>query len=114
MTVSELMLQREAIKRFVCETLQSAVDKQKEYAASHGTKNTSQFKKGDRVLLSTEGLRDSAVTNLGASKLSPRFIGPFKVLKAIGDVYTLDIPSQLRLYPKFYVGRLKEYRSATL
>ena len=74
----------------------------------------SKFKKGNRVLLSTEGLRDSAVTNLGASKLAPRFIGPFKVLKTIGDAYTLDIPSSLRLHPTFYVGRLKEYRPATL
>ena len=31
----------------------------------------SRFKKGDRVLLSTEGIRDTAVTNLGAIKLSP-------------------------------------------
>ena len=74
----------------------------------------SKFKKGDRASLSTEGLRDSAVINLGASKLAPRFIGPFKVLKAIGDAYTLDIPSSLRLHPTFYVGRLKEYRPTTL
>ncbi|CAI5704106.1 unnamed protein product [Peronospora effusa] len=92
MAVSEFILQRQAITRF----------------------NMSKFEKGDRVLLSTEGLRDSVVTNLGASKLAPRFIGPFKVLKAIGDAYTLDVPSSLRLHPTFYVGRLKEYRPATL
>uniref|UniRef100_A0AAV1TLX1 Tf2-1-like SH3-like domain-containing protein n=1 Tax=Peronospora matthiolae TaxID=2874970 RepID=A0AAV1TLX1_9STRA len=74
----------------------------------------STLKKGDRVLLSTEGLRESAVTNLGASKLAPRSIGPFTVLKAIGDAYTLDIPSSLRLHPTFYVGRLKKNRPATL
>ena len=43
------------------------------------------FKKGKRVLLSTEGLKDSAFINLDASKLAPRFTGPFKVLKAIVD-----------------------------
>ncbi|CAH0489286.1 unnamed protein product [Peronospora farinosa] len=114
MAVSEFILQRQAITRFVRDALQSAVDQQKENADKHGRKNMSKFEKGDRVLLSTEGLRDSAVTNLGASKLAPRFIGPFKVLKAIGDAYTLDVPSSLRLHPTFYVGRLKEYRPATL
>uniref|UniRef100_A0AAV1UYX8 Tf2-1-like SH3-like domain-containing protein n=1 Tax=Peronospora matthiolae TaxID=2874970 RepID=A0AAV1UYX8_9STRA len=74
----------------------------------------STFKKGDLVLLSTEGLRDSAVTNLSASKLATRFKGPFAILKVIGDAYALDIPSSLRLHPTFYVGRLKEYRPATL
>ena len=32
----------------------------------------------------------------------------------IGDAYTLDIPSSLRIHPTFFVGRLKEYRPATL
>ncbi|CAI5705840.1 unnamed protein product [Peronospora effusa] len=114
MAVSDFILQRQAITRFVRDALQSAVDQQKEKADKHGRKNMSKFEKGDRVLLSTEGLRDSAVTNLGASKLAPRFIGPFKVLKAIGDAYTLDVLSSLRLHPTFYVGRLKEYLPATL
>ena len=44
------------------------------------------------TLLSTKNLRVLAVTNLGARKVAPRFIGPFKVLKVIVDAYTLDIP----------------------
>ena len=51
--VSEFILQRQAITRFVRDALQSAVDKQKENADKHGRKNMSKFKKGDRVLLST-------------------------------------------------------------
>ncbi|OWY98389.1 hypothetical protein PHMEG_00030861 [Phytophthora megakarya] len=72
------------------------------------------FHTGDRVLLSTEGIRTSAVTNLGANNLAPRFIGPFTVIKAIGDAYALDIPSSLRLHPTFYVGRLKRYYPAEI
>ncbi|OWY93321.1 polyprotein [Phytophthora megakarya] len=67
------------------------------------------FHTGDRVLLSTEGIRTSAVTNLGAIKLAPPFIGLF-----IGDAYTLDIPSSLRLHPTFYAGRLKRYYPAEI
>ncbi|KAG2986560.1 hypothetical protein PC120_g23801 [Phytophthora cactorum] len=59
-------------------------------------------------------MRDSAVTNLGASNLAPRFIGPFTILKVIGDAYTLNIPTSLRLHPTFYVGRLKIYHPATI
>ena len=72
------------------------------------------FVQGDRVLLSTYGLKDSEVANLSASELAPCFIGPFKVLKVIGEAYTLDIPTSLRLHPTFYFGRLKPYLPATL
>nr|GEW31349.1 hypothetical protein [Tanacetum cinerariifolium] len=42
-------------------------------------------------------------------KLSPRFIGPFKVIERIGPVaYKLDLPDKLRgIYDTFYVSNLK-------
>ncbi|KAE8886859.1 hypothetical protein PF001_g9031 [Phytophthora fragariae] len=91
--VSEFVLQRQSIARFVRDALQDAVDKQKENADKRGRKNMATFETGDQVLLSTDGIRSSAVTNLGASKLAPRFIGPFRVLKVNGEAYTLDIPT---------------------
>uniref|UniRef100_H3GE81 Chromo domain-containing protein n=1 Tax=Phytophthora ramorum TaxID=164328 RepID=H3GE81_PHYRM len=112
--VSEFVLQRQSVTRFVRDALQEAVDKQKENADKRGRKNVATFTTGDRVLLATDGIRSSAVTNLGASKLAPRFIGPFRVTKVIGDAYTLDIPSSLRLHPTFYVGRLKKYHADTI
>ncbi|KAE9180423.1 hypothetical protein PF005_g23279 [Phytophthora fragariae] len=112
--VSEFVLQRQSIARFVRDALQDAVDKQKENADKRGRKNMATFATGDQVLLSTDGIRSSAVTNLGASKLAPRFIGPFKVMKVNGEAYTLDIPTSLRLQPTFYVGRLKKYHAATV
>ncbi|KAG2763782.1 hypothetical protein PC129_g13426 [Phytophthora cactorum] len=96
------------------DALQTAVEKQKENAYKRGRKHTDSFTTGERVLLSTTGIRDSAVTNLGAIKLAPRFIGPFTVTKVIGDVYTLDIPTSLRLHPTFYVELLKKYRSSEI
>ncbi|KAE8912875.1 hypothetical protein PF003_g3157 [Phytophthora fragariae] len=74
----------------------------------------SSFRRGERVLLSTDGIQGTAVTNLGANKLAPRFIGPFKVLKVIGDAYTLDIHTAMRLHPSFYVGCLEPYVPATI
>ena len=81
MAVSDLILQRQAFTQLVHDALQSAVDKQKENVDKHGQKYISRFKKGDRVLLSTEGLRYTAVTNLGARKLAPRFVGPSRYLR---------------------------------
>ncbi|KAE8988364.1 hypothetical protein PR002_g21789 [Phytophthora rubi] len=112
--VSEFVLQRKSIARFVRDALQDAVDKQKENADKRGRKNMAKFETGDQVLLSTDGIRSSAVTNLGASKLAPRFIGPFRVMKVNGEAYTLDIATSLRLHLTFYVGRLKKYRAATI
>ncbi|GMF46708.1 unnamed protein product [Phytophthora fragariaefolia] len=113
-TVSELLLHRQAVTRFVRDALQAAADQQKANADQRGRKNTLSFQRGDRVPLSTDGIQGSAVTNLGANKLAPRFIGPFKILKVIGDAYTLDIPTSMRLHPTFYVGRLKPYVPATI
>ncbi|OWZ00127.1 LOW QUALITY PROTEIN: hypothetical protein PHMEG_00028756 [Phytophthora megakarya] len=112
--VSGPMLCRQAITRFVRDALQSAVDKQKEYADQRGRKNMSVFRKGDRVLLSTTGIQSTAITNLGANKLAPRYIGPFKVMKVLGDAYTLDIRTAMRLHPTFYVVRLKPYLPAVV
>ncbi|KAE8981775.1 hypothetical protein PR001_g23908 [Phytophthora rubi] len=112
--VSEFLLHRQAVTRFVRDALQVAVDRQKANADRRDRKNMSSFRRGERVLLSTEGIQGTAVTNLGANKLAPRFIGPFKILKVIGDAYTLDIPTAMRLHPTFYVGRLKPYVPATI
>ncbi|GMF47835.1 unnamed protein product [Phytophthora fragariaefolia] len=113
-TVSELLLHRQTVTRFVRDVLQAAADQHKANADRRGRKNMLSFRRGDRVLLSTDGIQGSAVTNLVANKLAPRFIGPFKILKVIGDAYTLGIPTSMRLHPTFYVGRLKPYVPATI
>jgi hypothetical protein len=57
------------------------------------------------VLLSTKNLR------LRAGKLSPKFIGLFKIIEYIGDsAYRLNLPSQYeKLHPVFNVSLLEVY-----
>ncbi|OWZ04058.1 LOW QUALITY PROTEIN: Pol Polyprotein [Phytophthora megakarya] len=64
---------------------------------------------GSLVLLSTQNLPTHAVSGFGANKLAPRFIGPFIVTERHGSAYTLELPSDMRLHPTFYVGRMKPY-----
>ncbi|OWY90707.1 hypothetical protein PHMEG_00041041 [Phytophthora megakarya] len=60
-------------------------------------------------MLSTQNLPAHVVSGFGASKLVPRFIGLFTVRERHDSAYTLELPSDMRLHPTFYVGRLKPY-----
>ncbi|OWZ19084.1 Pol Polyprotein [Phytophthora megakarya] len=71
--------------------------------------NTNESKICSLILLATQNLRTNAVSGFGASKLDPRFIGPFTVAERHGGAYTLELLSDLRLRPTFCVGRLKPY-----
>ncbi|KAF1320249.1 reverse transcriptase, partial [Globisporangium splendens] len=87
--IATAVLQRQAVIRFVRDSIADAVDTQKEQADKSGRKNT--------------------VVSSDSNKLLPRYIGPFKVLERIGDAYTLELPPTMRLHPTFYVGSLKAY-----
>lgn len=108
-SVEDFVAQRQAVVRFVRDAIADAVDLQKERADRHGRKNNNNYEVGDMVLLSTKNLSSEAVSNLGANKLLPRYIGPFTVVERHGPAYTLDIPKRMQLHPTFYVGRLKPY-----
>ncbi|KAG3121791.1 hypothetical protein PI126_g24419 [Phytophthora idaei] len=94
---------------FVQDAIAASVDRQKLNADNVGRGNTNEFEKGSLVLLATQNLPRHAVSDFGATKLAPRFICPFTVLERHGNAYTSDIPSNMRLHPTFYVGRLKPY-----
>ena len=60
------------------------------------------------MLLSTKNLR---LKTPGTQKLMPLFVGPFKVLKRVGEVaYKLELPQTAQqVHPVFHVSLLRPY-----
>lgn len=83
--------------------LQRAVRRQELHANRHRRPNP-HYTVGQWVWLSTKDLR----LRLPCRKLSPRFVGPFQIIKQITPVsFRLDLPSNYRISPTFHVSLLK-------
>lgn len=86
--------------------LKAAQERQAMYA--NQKRRELEFKEGALVMLNTANLRRAMP---GKTKLQPRFVGPFKVLKRVGEVaYKLQLPVQYKIHPVFHVSLLKGYR----
>ena len=81
---------------------QAAKDQQ---AANHA-RRAADIEAGDLVLLSTRHLQLRAVSG----KMKPRFVGPFRVLKAVSaNAFELALPETMRIHPVFNVSLLRKY-----
>nr|GEX40061.1 putative reverse transcriptase domain-containing protein [Tanacetum cinerariifolium] len=87
--------------------LQAARDRQKSYADTR--QKPLEFQVGDRVMLKVSTCK--GVIRFGKrGKLSPRYIGPFKILARIGPVaYKLEPPQELSgIHNTFHVSNIKK------
>ncbi|KAG3188168.1 hypothetical protein PC128_g12318 [Phytophthora cactorum] len=91
----DFVQRRQAVIRFVQDAIAASVNRQKLNADNAGRGNTNEFEKGTLVLLATQNLPRHAVSDFGASKLAPRFIGPFTVLERHGNTGRRSGVSQL-------------------
>jgi len=67
---------------------------------------------GEKVLLKVSSMK--GIMRFGKrGKLSPRFIGPFEVLRRVGEVaYELALPPNLLgVHPIFHVSMLRKYHA---
>ncbi|KAI2646020.1 Transposon Tf2-6 polyprotein [Labeo rohita] len=90
--------------------LQRAVRQHKHFADIR-RRPAPNYQPGEQVWLSTRDLR----LRLPCHKLSPRYIGPFTILRRINDVTVqLQLPPRYRIHPTFHVSLLKPFHpSAT-
>nr|GEU29074.1 reverse transcriptase domain-containing protein [Tanacetum cinerariifolium] len=101
-------LVRETTKKIVQikNCLLTARSRQKSYVDLK--RRLTEFKVGDKVMLKVSPWR--GVIRFGKhGRLSPRFIGPFKVIERIGPVaYKLELPDKLRgIHDTFHVSNIK-------
>lgn len=89
--------------------IQAAKDRQKRYADLK--RSDRKFKEGDKVFIRVRPKRSSL--SLGKyKKLSPRYCGPYEILKCIGSqAYKIKLPEHLKVHDVFHVSLLKPYIS---
>jgi hypothetical protein len=67
------------------------------------------FEVGDLVFLRLHSYRQSLLKRSSAEKLTPRFYGPYKVIKKVGEVaYEFELPEGSRIHNVFRVSYLKK------
>ncbi|KAK8619690.1 hypothetical protein V6N13_135972 [Hibiscus sabdariffa] len=105
----ELIQETENTVRLIRDRLKQAFDRQKSYADRR--RKDLEFAVGDQVFLKVSPWKK--VLRFGRKgKLSPRFIGPYRILERVGKVaYRLELPPQLsRIHNVFHVSMLRQYR----
>lgn len=107
-SVEEFLTRMKSTLAIAKDVLSRAQDRQAQYANQYRKEGT--FKIGDEVLLSTENIQLGTQKRRPSKKLTPKFIGPFKIIQKISDVtYKLDLPNTMRIHPVFHISLLKPF-----
>jgi hypothetical protein len=104
---TDIVKEAERQVQIIRENLRAAQSRQKSYA--DGKRRDVVLQDGDYLYLKVSpirGLRRFKVMG----KLSPRFIGPFKILERVGEVaYRLELPNQFSdVHDVFHISQLKK------
>jgi hypothetical protein len=103
----EIIQEAEEQFHHIREDLRTAQSRQKSYVDTR--RRLLEFKEGDHVYLNVSPIRGMRRFKV-KGKLSPRFIGPFLILKRVGEVaYQLVLPDHLAdVHDVFHVSQLKK------
>jgi hypothetical protein len=103
----ELIQEAEEQVHMIRESLRVAQTRQKCYADNR--RRPLEFEEGDHVYLKVSPLRGMRRFKV-KGKLSPHFIGPFRVFRRVGEMaYQLELPDNLSdVHNVFHVSQLKK------
>lgn len=98
--------------RLIQDKMLTTQNKQRSYANKRGC--DLEFEKGDHVFLKVMWTKD-VMRFRKKSKFNPRFIGPFEILKQVGDLsYELALPPELsHMHCIFCLSMLRKYMHNT-
>ena len=108
----DLVKDMEEKVQIIQQRLKAVIDRQRFYA--NLKRKDIQYEVGDKVFLKVSPWKK--ILRFGRKgKLSPRFIGPYKILERVGPVeYRLALPLELaKLHDVFLVSMLRRYRFDT-
>ncbi|KAG8485768.1 hypothetical protein CXB51_019099 [Gossypium anomalum] len=106
----DLIKETEEKVKVIRDCLKAASNRQKSYADLK--RKEIEFQVGDKVFLKVSPWKK--ILRFGRKgKLSPRFIGPYKIIGRVGPVaYRLALPTELeKIHNVFHVSMLRRYRS---
>jgi len=87
--------------------LRKTQEEMKRYA-DRGRKETEEWRKGDRVLLST---KDLVFKERPSKKLTERYVGPYAIEEVMSsNAVKLRLPSSMRIHPVVNVSRIVRYK----
>ena len=82
-------------------------NQQKVYAYKHWIDRVLQVE--DLVYLMLQPYRQSSLKKKGFEKIQPRFYGPYKILRKVGEVaYKLELLAESKIHNVFHVSYLKK------
>lgn len=107
-STAELIGRLQGIYEEAMAALEEAQGVQREQADRR--RRPDEFEEGEWVLLSAANIETPINREVGTKKLSPRYLGPFRIAeKRSSVVYKLELPATWKMHPVFHISKLRRY-----